>query len=216
LEVTSVRRIRRREGVTLHRVDDLLPGDVTTVHRVPLTSCTRTLIDLPAVARLERVERALDDALRRRVTSMPALWETFERVGSRGRPGMRGMRTLLEQRDVASAPVESLLEARLIRLLAKNALPAPVCQHEVRDGDRVVARVDLAYPDMLIAIEADGYAHHSARVSWQRDLRRANALIARGWRILRFSWEDVHERPTHVVSEVRNLLLGNVRRGIRM
>ena len=66
----------------------------------------------------------------------------------------------------------------------------------------VIARIDLAYPDRLLAIEADGYRYHSGRHAWQRDLIRQTELTSRGWRVLRFSWEDVHRRPEWVVEEV--------------
>ena len=40
--------------------------------------------------------------------------------------------------------------------MMRGGLPKPELQHEVRDGHRLVAIVDFAFPALKIAIEADG------------------------------------------------------------
>ena len=55
-------------------------------------------------------------------------------------------------------------------------------------------------------VETDGFAFHSDRTSYRNDRRRTNQLVLAGWRILRFSWEDVVHHPEEVVAAVRAAL----------
>ncbi len=64
------------------------------------------------------------------------------------------------------------------------------------------AQLDLAFPDVLLAIEIDGWAWHSDPERFQRDRRRQNLLVATGWTVLRFTWADLVERPDQVLATV--------------
>jgi hypothetical protein len=75
-------------------------------------------------------------------------------------------------------------------VISEAGLPEPLRQYEVSAGGWSVGRVDGAYPDIMLALEADGYEWHSAKAEWLRDRRRQNALVALGWAVLRFTWED--------------------------
>lgn len=57
-------------------------------------------------------------------------------------------------------------------------------------------------------METDGFAFHADRQSYRKDRRRGNALVLAGWRVLRFSWEDVVHHPDEVVEAVREALRG--------
>ena len=70
----------------------------------------------------------------------------------------------------------------------------------------MLARVDLSYPRARLVIEVDGYEYHSGRSAWLIDRRVQNALVLRGWRILRVIWEDVRTRPDAIVTEIRDAL----------
>lgn len=155
---------------------------------------------------LEQAGRALDDALRRKITSLGRVGELLDSLGPRGRPGSKALRRLVTTRDDRDALTESPLESALLRLLRDHAVPLPVPQFSVLEDQVFVARLDFAYPSQRIAIEADGYRWHSSPDRWRRDLRRENRLKLLGWTLLRFSWEDVHDRPEMVASQVRAAL----------
>src|SRR5207248_5220280 len=98
---------------------------------------------------------------------------------------------------------ESPMETRLRLLLIRAGLPWPDVQYVVLDDDgRFVARVDLAYAHLRIAMEYDG-DHHRDRDTFARDVRRQNALVQLGWTVLRFTARDVYRSPERVVAEVR-------------
>lgn len=68
--------------------------------------------------------------------------------------------------------------------------------------------MDAAYPEGMLALEADGYRWHAGRRAWLRDLRRRNRMAALGWRVLHVTHSDLRDRPGEVVAEVRSLLGG--------
>lgn len=64
--------------------------------------------------------------------------------------------------------------------------------------------VDFLCIAAQLVIEVDGPSHDDAR--WQHDLDRDAWLRSRGYRVLRFSADDVDERMEDVVEEVRQVL----------
>jgi very-short-patch-repair endonuclease len=81
---------------------------------------------------------------------------------------------------------DSGLEMRFARAIVGGGLPEPVQQHRVAVGDRRYC-IDLAYPDLKIAIEVDGWEYHSSRSAFDDDRSRANDLVVAGWQVLRFT-----------------------------
>lgn len=180
-------RVVRRGGIRAHRSGTVVDADVRAVEGVPTLSAARTVLDLSA--RLD--ERALgamvDDGLRRRVLTLPALVASAGRLRSiaPGRSPKRIERVLVD-RVPGYHPGDSELETRVMRALVDAGLPEPVRQHRVVVDQRVYV-VDLAYPDQKIAIEVDGFDFHRARTEFDRDRTRQNDLVRVGWTVLRFT-----------------------------
>jgi hypothetical protein len=175
VEISTARDARTSVGwLLVYRASRLDQVDVTYHGPFRVTTPTRTILDLCSVVPRDEVEMALDDALRRGLTTLPRLRWALRRLGRRGRGGTRVFRELLDERGRGYTPSESPFEARLLRLLVSADLPRPVSQYEVRDRGRLIARVDLAYPRSKLAIEADGYRYHAGKVHWQRNLTRRN------------------------------------------
>ena len=57
-----------------------------------------------------------------------------------------------------------------------------------------------------VIVEIDGWAAHSDRVAFQRDRTRHSRLVAEGFVVLRFTWDDLTERPAYVLSTLRRAL----------
>lgn len=47
-------------------------------------------------------------------------------------------------------------------------------------------------------LEADSFEFHGQRAALTRDCERYDELVARGWLVLRFTWEQVMLRPDWV------------------
>lgn len=188
----------------VHRATTLPAADTTRVDGIPVTTPARTLFDIAAVCAEDTVEIALDDALRRRLVSIPVLRRRLEQPG-RGNAGRALMRELLAQRSGGGRPAESPLETMMMRVLRRHALPLPVRQYHVWLEERRL-RLDFAYPDRKVVIETDGYAYHAGRRTWQRDLERRNLLTQAGWIIIHVTWEDLRVREMSTAERIRTVL----------
>lgn len=197
---------RNRAGPGLVHRGALPVADVTLVDAIPVTTPARTLIDLAAVVPADDLEEALDDALRRGLVSIRRMRWRLDELARRGRPGVTAIRRLLEARDPSMAIPESVLERRLLRTLRGSGLPAPVLQHEIRIGGRLIAIVDFAYPDVRLAIEADGFRWHAGRRRFDHDRERRNQLTLLGWRIIHVTWTDLVHRPATVTAAIATAL----------
>jgi very-short-patch-repair endonuclease len=204
IELSTIRFHHSEADLILHRVQPFDADEVTLLDGMRITSVNRTLLDLCAVVPRVVVEQALESALRLRLTDPETLRSYVERQSGRRRRASV-LRDLL--RDMPDRVTESALEAVVWALSRENGLPLPQRQHEVRTETGVlIGRVDFAYPQMRIAIEADGYAFHSSRRDWRRDRERQNALVRLGWTVYRVTWEDATYRAPTVTADIASLI----------
>lgn len=73
-------------------------------------------------------------------------------------------------------------------------------EYEVRDYKEGSRYIDFAFvqPHYRVAIEIDGFGPHWRDIStWQfsESCRRQNQLVIDGWRVVRFSYDDVQDHP---------------------
>ena len=87
-------------------------------------------------------------------------------------------------------------------------MPEPVVQHEVFDGGRRIARIDLAYPELRIAIEYEGDGHRTDKEQWRRDIQRQRDLEDRGWIVIRLTQRDLHEGRESLITRIRRAIRG--------
>jgi hypothetical protein len=173
-------------GVIVHETTVFDVGHVRRISGIPVTSVARTLCDLTAVVRKWTTERAVDEALRRKLVRLEDLVEVADLLEGRGRLRCTVMREILDHRRPGYDPGESNPERRIADLLVRAGLPAPVMQHPVLvDGKRY--RIDLCYPEQRIAIEFDSWEFHSGRRSFDEDRARANQLVLLGFLVLHFT-----------------------------
>lgn len=205
IELLGPRRIRI-PGITVREAHDMVRADVTSRAGIPITSPARTLVDLAAVLDASTLEDAVDDVIRRDLVTLARLKHTYLRLARRGRPGVGLFREMLDARPTRADLPDSPLEKRLLQLIQRSGLPEPLLHHRVLDRGRTIAIVDLAYPGPQVAIEADGYRYHHGRRRWQGDLTRMNALTTRGWKVLRFTDDDVRRRPAEVIAAIARAL----------
>jgi very-short-patch-repair endonuclease len=202
LELSVPRGVRfRREGIRVHESTDLDRCRVVRCDGIAVTDPDRTLLDLGRYLGQQRLARTVEAARRADLVTWSSLIATLARHARRGRAGTRRLRAVIlagaQRTEVTDTDVELLLYG----LLIDAGLPPPAIRHRVYDGDRFVAEVDLAVPDLLIAIEVDGKVHLLEEVR-ERDLTRQNDLVLRGWHVLRFSNERVLGQPAAVVAAV--------------
>jgi very-short-patch-repair endonuclease len=203
VSVPRARHGRGAAGWVVHRAD---VGIAETEARDGLrcTDLLRTLTDLARVLDHQRAVVALDSALRLGLVHVSEL-APMGRCWGRGAARVRAAHAAL---DPLSG---SVLETLLRLALADSGLTSPKTQYRVTDHGHEVARVDFCWPEQRLIVEADGFAYHSGRDDYRRDRQRMNELERLGWRVLRFTWEDVVHRPAHVVALVRACLAQDLR-----
>jgi very-short-patch-repair endonuclease len=179
------RRVRQPE-VRVHRTMRFLKMEHAVRHRVPATSVARTLVDLSGSMSVQQLGIATDFARRELQFRLVDLQRCVAgRAPARGRKPTRihaVLRARLEYHD----ETESGLEMRVLRAIVAVGLPEPVQQHRVQIGDRS-RRIDLAYPELKLAIEVDGWKHHGPRSAFDADRARDNELEIIGWDRLHFT-----------------------------
>jgi len=187
LEVTVEGANRARlDQVIVHQTEVWAPDHGCSRLRIPTTSAARTLCDLTGVAHPRTVERAVDDALRRKLTSLRSLRRVAAALEGHGRSRCTVMRDLLAARRPGFDPGGSPPEVRIARLLVGAGLPEPEPQARFRSRGRTF-RVDLAYREHGVVIEYDGWDHHSPRTAFDGDRARGNDLELLGLTVLRFT-----------------------------
>lgn len=206
-EITVPRGQRfRRRDVRVHSSTDLDRSGRRTRERIPVTDPSRTLLDLARRTRDDRLLAAIESARTLGLTSWTELLATLVRHARRGRPGVRRLRRVIAANIHRDEVTDSALELLALALFREHGLPEPVLHHRLVDeGGRLLAEIDLAYPELRIAIELDGSVHRE-RAVFEKDRPRQNRIVLEGWIILRFTWADVTERPDEVIAAVRRAL----------
>ena len=200
----TVQRNRSRvaaAGARVHR-QDLSVDDRVHCDGLWLTTPLRTIIDLCRVLPLPEAVAVADSAMRRGLVTVDDLVRALRELPAAvGRGRVAAVVRLIDPRS------GSVLESLCRVLLHLAGVPAPETQLGVR-GPRGgwIGRVDFGWPEERLVVETDGFAFHADRASYRVDRRRGNALVLAGWRVLRFSWEDVVHAPDTVVAEVRAAL----------
>jgi hypothetical protein len=103
--------------------------------------------------------------------------------------------------------VGSPMETRLRMLIVLAGLPEPVVDHVLwDDAGGVRYRLDLAYPELRVAVEYDGRQHAQVSRQWHHDLRRREWLDRHGWRLVVVTAEGVFRDPAGTLARVRDAL----------
>lgn len=204
IDVTAPGRAgRTHHGLTVHRAGGLTAADRTVVSGIPVSSVSRTLLDLAAVLPLQRLERALGQAERLRVFDLGPIRDALARA-PRHRGALR-LRAALAELDPAQGLTESELEERFQTLCRDAALPEPERNRWLAVGDGHV-RPDFAWTDARLIVETDGAAVHRTAAAFERDRRRDQELTLARWRVIRITWSQIISDPERIVRLLAALL----------
>lgn len=185
---------QRRELLAIHRT--VLPQRARSahVHNLPVTTPTQTLLDIAPLLSPRELERAVDEALARGLTSRGELASAADR--DQRRAGSGTLRRLAGQRGPLTRTHQGV-EEELLALIREAGLPQPLINSRLHGFE-----VDFYWPDARLVVEADGYQWHSSRSAFERDRRKDNVLRAAGQEVLRFSWEQATAGKLTTVSQI--------------
>jgi very-short-patch-repair endonuclease len=197
IDVTSRHGRSGRPGIALHRgrLDD---EDRVERDGIPVTSLSRTLLDLAEVIEESRWDRAAEEAERLGLLELVAL----ERVCDRG-SGRRGlgrcMRLVEEARAVPRT--RSVLEDRFAAVCESHDIVPP--SRNVLVGE---VEVDALWPRERLIVELDGFSFHGHRAAFERDRARDTALQAAGYKVIRLTHRRLEAEPAAVAADIARLL----------
>ncbi len=202
LEIVGPRgsRALRVPDLVQHWVEPLPDEDLVVVDGIPTTGLARTVVDVCGLGDPALALRAVDDFERRRA-SLNWLRLTAERLHRPGQSGTGTVLRLLERRQLGGRVSDTWFERLVERCLAAPGLPPWVRQHEIHHEGQFVARVDLACPALLLAVEAHSRQFHFGAGPESADQRRENQMSALGWQTVYVGWYSA-ERPHRVATTI--------------
>jgi hypothetical protein len=127
-------------------------------------------------------------------------------VAITGLAGRRGVRAVRPLAAMARSGAASELEFRVHELLASAGLTGWEPNVEVLGADGRAHLVDALFRRERLIVELDGYAFHGDRDAFERDRAKNNALLAAGYRVLRFTWSAVTEHEDRTAATIRQAL----------
>ncbi len=196
---------RTGTSVKLHRSTDLGTRDRTVIDGLPVTTATRTLIDMGRYVPATRLGSMIDDAVRRDLTSYEDLASRHAELTRQGRHGVRTVAAALADRPTGAPVPGSPFETLVRRLFVAAGLPEPVLQYPV-PCDGITYLLDLAWERELVAVECDGFRFHRMPDQLEWDDRRRTELGLRGWLVHHVTWRQYRNRPEEVVTRVATSL----------
>lgn len=198
VSASTRRQMATYPGYDVHRWE--IPADLILEvegHRVVYPS----LSVLQLIPRLGPT--CIDEALRRRATSIAALHDAL-----RSTPGRPGNPECLRHLRISRDEPWSHLERQAHQILRRAGFTGWRANHRLALPSGVVY-LDIAFLRWRVAVEVDGFSYHSDPATFHSDRRRDVELQLAGWRVLRFTAETLPGMP----EALRRILREAERRG---
>lgn len=197
LEVSTTRGRRRTSRLARVRHRDQIP--TTRVNGICVVSCEQALCDLAGLLDPGALERALDDALVRELTTPDRIADFHRTVRPKRYKGSGALAVLLEDRVTDYEPPSSLLEAGLDRVFRHPDLPESVSQAAFPWWPEAAYRVDRFVPMWRRIIEVDGRRWHARFTGFEQDGARDHLAQMNGFEVTRFTFRQVVTHPTYAL-----------------
>ncbi|MEU0314427.1 DUF559 domain-containing protein [Nocardioides sp. NPDC006273] len=202
IEVTVPRNSSRkaRPGVVVRRRD--LPSDA--VGPGAITSRAQTVVDCARQLLFDEALCVADSALRDGLVTgltrkeLVAAAETLPRTGRQ-----RALDVVTAADHRAANAFESVTRAIVLPIAGLSVEPQGDLGFSEAGAEQYGDLVDAR---LKLLIECESWAYHSGEEPFRRDIRRYTDLVARGWTVLRFVWEDVMQRPDYVRRQVERVV----------
>lgn len=195
IDVTSLRRSASVPGLRVHRSRTLTPAEITTLDGLPITTPSRTLIDLQDQLTPHRLRRVVHRAEHLRLLDAGTLTPS---PGRRSR-ALRAAAQSLATHDPKITRTE--IEERFLALVDHAGLPEPQVNTLLHGYE-----VDFLWPAHHLIAETDGAATHLTATAFETDRARDAALLLHGYRVVRFTWRQVIDQPQGVAAILAGLL----------
>lgn len=213
----------------------IVQAAATQASRQPMSKIARIYEDAGVLRVSHQVPVVLGNGYRGILPPEPDMDNLWEGVGPRwGQPGVplaklasmgRSARSILAAmadqytreyehkmrtaagRDDVPRPKKfmSKIEGILMNAILRQRFPYQFWGQYLINGDASY-RVDFAFPQLKVAVEADGEEWHASTEDIQRDKMRDSQLASQGWIVLRFTEQDIEDQIDDVVKVIARVL----------
>jgi very-short-patch-repair endonuclease len=198
VHITVPRGGRKSRGwVRVHHTRH--PPERAEVNGFPVTSVERTLIDLAPEIRPDRLEQAIEHAVRMN------RWDFGALTRARGKPGAAALRAVIAEFDPLAPETNLGIERTFLKLVRKYRLPQP--KTNVQVGSYVV---DFLWEQRKLIVELDSLEHHRRPSVFEADRKRDIDLQRLGYTVLRITHRRLKQEPAAVARELGYFLSASV------
>ena len=182
---------RRHGGVVAFR-SLTLEGETTTYRGVPITTPSRTLLDIAASRTSQRaLARTLREMVRLERVTIPELTDAL--AGWRRRRGAgRLTRTAVRYSGLPIERARSGAEVRAMEIIRDADRPLPESNKKIAGEE-----ADLIWREERLIVEIDGAPFH---LDAGEDARKQACWEDAGWQVERLPSEDVYEQPHRLLA----------------
>ena len=200
IDVTVVGRNpgSKRTGIQVHRAHTLDSRDMRLRQGLHVSAPARVALELSRSLDSGELENLVARARVELSVGEKAIWAVLDR--SPGYPGAARLRAVMKQAG-GPAMTRAKSERLMLRLVRQTDLPPPAVN--LRTGR---SEIDFLWQEARLAVEVDGYEFHHDRAAFERDRRRDAKMVASGWRVMRFTWRQIAEKPFTVVARIAQVL----------
>lgn len=189
---------RPRLPVRIHRARRLEDADRGLIEGIPVSAVPRTLLDLAAVVKFERLEKIVERSEELGLFDLHPVEDLLARtVGHHGHGRLRKAIALYQP----SSFTRSGLEKRFLELVMAAGLPQPHMNY-VEHG----FELDCYWPEYRFAVELDVFETHGTRAAFERDRKRQEDLLLAGIGMTRVTAPRLEREPEQVIKRLTRLL----------
>ncbi|MEN4398214.1 hypothetical protein ACNQR7_15210 [Mycolicibacterium senegalense] len=160
--------------------DAIEDDEICSIGEIRLTTPARTAVDLACKFPEDTAVAAIDALARAAHLKVADIEQAADR--HTGRKGIRQARATIALVDPgAESPQETWLRLLVIRAGYRR----PQTQYPVyNEYGALIGDVDLAWPELKIALEYEG-RHHTDPEQLRKDIQRVDAMVETGWIVIR-------------------------------
>jgi hypothetical protein len=195
----TCRQTRRAKRTFVTHTADLAPADRARREGIPVTSVSRTILDVAVRSRPRTVRRHLQVADDLKVFDLREMQDLLERTkGHGGQAKVRAALNLYEERPVFT---RSGLEQRFLEVVREAGLPEPSMNLFVAGFE-----IDAYWADERFGVELDVYETHGSPLSFEEDRVRDDELLLAGIETTRVTGPRLDREPGKVIDSLRRHL----------
>ena len=173
------------------------PASTTVIRGIPCVDPALAAVSAAAAMTSARWRVALlDGAMWRGATpeAIQSVIDLWRHVGHRAQ--------LLSALDRARPGAQTVLETFSRLAFIEGGLPEPILQQAFYDDDGLIGYADMWWPSLNVIGEADGLIKYATRADVIKEKLREDRLRARGPGVVRWTLEDLEERPQSVIAAI--------------